>query len=439
MYSPKQFLLLECDSVRSVLQETLRYEYGAEGSRQFFEECEIRLDFIKNEISNTDDQNHTSLETNAGLLNALSDLISRIERSSIGEYSWPFVDELKKIADVVCTENTLTSPHTPPKIHVFSDGGLDKYAINVEPKRPSGSTRRILTIVFPRSLKHYVLLHPVLGHELGHAIWRGSEHEKKLREIIFKNLILTNQRFKDPGTAAAWMYSSQAPIEIQETLAQLSNNGVVQGNFFNGVASLVAWIEEITCDLIGLATFGPSFVAALCQLLYCQVSSGVGFSKAHPPVGCRVNLMLSAIRLLGYDQIKVADQNIQKSITDFWTQLDTQKKNDSWYDIFSDQELLQTLTEIRNFLGSYAPACYNCPDSIQFEKLLKQLSNQIPPLDFSIGDKGEPICTDVDFRHILYAGWIASRSDNSLSFPNINRLCEHAIMQLGAIRTFMRP
>lgn len=137
MHSPKDFLLLECDGVKRVLHETLRYDYGGDGSRDFFEECEIRLDFIRNEIEQTDVSDHLALQNGGALLIELSDLISRIERSSLDEYSWPFVEELKEIALAICTEATIKNPHTPPKVHVLSDGGLDKYAIYAEPKRPS--------------------------------------------------------------------------------------------------------------------------------------------------------------------------------------------------------------------------------------------------------------------------------------------------------------
>jgi hypothetical protein len=258
VHSPKAFLLLECDGVKRVLHETLRYDYGGDGSRDFFEECEIRLNFIREQIDQADPTNHVALQNGGQLLNELSDLIARIERSSIDEYSWPFVEELKGIALAICTEATLKDPHSPPKVHVLSDGGLDKYMIYAEQKRPSAGQRRILTIIFPRSLKHFVLLHPVLGHELGHAIWRGSEHEKTIHSIVQNNL-LTNQKFVNTGTLAAWLYDANAPDEIKENLKIVSNRGINQANFFGEFANAGAWVEEIACDLIGLATFGPSF------------------------------------------------------------------------------------------------------------------------------------------------------------------------------------
>ena len=90
--SAKEFLIQECENLKSVLEETLRYKYGPGGSREFFEECEIRRDFIAQEIKNTNENDFSVLQEQGQLLNELSALISRIERSSIGEYSWPFSD-----------------------------------------------------------------------------------------------------------------------------------------------------------------------------------------------------------------------------------------------------------------------------------------------------------------------------------------------------------
>lgn len=433
MRSPKQFLLLECESVKSVLQETLRHEYGADGSRQFFEECEVRLEFIRQEINGLNDADHLGLESNAALLNELSNLIARIDRSSIGEYSWPFVEDLKRIADAICTENTLTNPKTPPKVHVLSDGGLDKYAIYPEQKRPSGGRRRILTIVFPRSLKHFVLLHPILGHELGHAIWRGSEHEGAVKTIVQRNLRDNNAIFKTEADATAWLYSPNAPKEVRDVLDRYKASGVNQGNFFKW-ASLHAWIEEITCDLIGIVTFGPSFVAAHCQLLYSLVSSGAGFGKSHPPVSCRTNMILAASRLLGYDQLQLGDKELNEDIQRFWAEITAQKRADPWFEMFTDGELLGALTDIKNLFHPFAPAEYEAPTPDLMQRLLAQVNRQIPPLDFCIEPDGKPVCRDMDFRHILYAGWIASRRPNAVPFLYMNRLCEHAIMQLGAIK-----
>jgi hypothetical protein len=428
----KEFLLLECESVRSVLQETLRFEYGAGGSRDFFDECEIRLSFIKQELQNTADTDHKRLQHNALLINALSDLIARIERSSIGEYSWPFVDEVKRIAAVICTENTLASPVTPPTVHVLSGGGLDKYQINVEQKKPFGGKRRILTIVFPRSLKHFVLLHPVLGHELGHAI-RGSQFEALLDKIIREKLLQGSAKFKDPATTEAWLYDQNAPADFKALLPVLAGNA---SQFFGYYADWQSWVDEITCDLIGLVTFGPSFAAALCQLLYSLAPSGNEYSPYHPPVACRVNLILNAMRLLGYDQIAVTNPEHLAATQSFWRKLESHRKQEPWYELFTDQQLQDTLNDLRTWLSNHPPAKYDAPNPATLDKLLDMLAKQIPPIGFEVDAEGKPTCVDVDFRHILYAGWIASHERANNEFVRINRLCEHAIMQQRAILLF---
>jgi hypothetical protein len=428
----KEFLLLECESVRSVLQETLRFEYGGGGSRDFFDECEIRLSFIKQELQNTADADHKRLQHNAILINDLSDLIARIERSSVGEYSWPFVDEVKRIAAVICTENTLASPATPPTVHVLSGGGLDKYQINVEQKKPFGGKRRILTIVFPRSLKHFVLLHPVLGHELGHAI-RGSQFEALLDKIVREKLLQGSAKFQDPGTTEAWLYDQSSPADLKVLLPVLAGNFT---QFFGYYADWQSWVDEITCDLIGLVTFGPSFAAALCQLLYSLAPSGNEYSPYHPPAACRVNLILSAMRLLGYDQIAVTKAEHLAATQNFWDKLASHRKQEPWYELFTDQQLKDTLDALQAWLMNHSPARYEAPDPATMEKLLHMLENQVPPIGFEVNAEGLPVCVDVDFRHILYAGWVASRDGANHDFVRINRLCEHAIMQQRAISVF---
>ena len=348
------------------------------------------------------------------------------------EYSWPFVDEVKLIAGAICTENTLANRQSPPTVHVLSDGGLDKYAIHVEQKRPFGGNRRILTIAFPRSLKHFVLLHPVLGHELGHAI-QGSQYEVTLERIIQTNLLQNSAKFRDSAATAAWLFSASAPADFQATL-KISD--ATQLNFFAIKADWASWKEEIVCDLIGLVTFGPSFVAALCQLLYSLVPSGNGYSPYHPPVASRTNMMLSAMRILGFDQIAVADSKHIAATNDFWKSLEKYRKTDPWFDLFTNQELKATLDQLRIWLGAHPPSCYDSPEPVMFAKLLSQLANKNPPIGFELNVDGVPSCSNIDFRHILYAGWVASEGSLNTSFAQTNRLCEHAIMQQKAISLF---
>ena len=53
-----------------------------------------------------------------------------------------------------------------------------------------------------------------------------------------------------------------------------------------------------------------------------------------------------------------------------------------------------------------------------------------------MGKDGKPVCDTVDFRHTLYAGWIATQHPNQMPFLTINRLCEHGIMQQRGLDVF---
>lgn len=435
--SAKAFLLQECTNVKGLLAQTLRYEYGVDGSRDFFEECSTRLEFIAGELAGTSDTDLVALTNCGRQLNELASLICRIERSSLGEYSWPFVEELKKIATAICTEATLLGGNTPPKVYVFADGGLDTYAIYPETKRPSASKRLILTIVFPKSLKHFVLLHPILGHEVGHAIWRCSKHQSVLDSQVISKLKDAAGLFASPAATASHLFSAAAPTEAKEFLRTLALHGVDQTNIFDW-ADWDAWIEEILCDLIGLTTFGPGFVAALCELLYGLVPSGVGFGTQHPPVAWRVNLILRGATLLGYDALPAAPHPLRQPLERFWHQLAAVRAQDPWFDIFTQGQLQGALTAIQSLLAQYQPSPYPMPAFGTVQDLLNKLMNQVPPVGFSIDSTGVPVCNAVDFRHIIYAGWIASRQDSPMEFDLVNRLCQHAIMQQGAIDMTLR-
>lgn len=432
--SAKAFLAQECVNLQAVLEETLRFKYGLEGSEEFFEECQSRLRFIASEIAGANDSDFDSLQGACSLLAGLSDLVSRIERSSIGEYSWPFVEELKQIAIAMCTEATAANPNTPPQVHVLCAGGLDAYAIQPEVRRPSGSAKRIHTIVLPRTLKHFVLLHSILGHEVGHAMLRCSKHQQALIDI-FQRELFANTVFADPLATAKWIYSPTAPNRVKSSLGapQLAARGVNQGKFFPTIASWPAWIEEVMCDFIGLLTFGPSFVAAECNLLYAADPSASGLGPRHPPVGCRANYLLSAAVLSGDAFTAFDSEALELSAEAFWSKLSTRKQPDPWFNVFPDNQIRKTVEALSALLSPLVPALYPKPTEDDLGLLLDQVTMLIPPVGFQVGRLHTMCWHKIDFRHVLYAGWIASATRPDIPFMVLNRLCEHGIMQQRAI------
>lgn len=426
--TPQAFLLQECENVAALLEQTLRHEYGLDGSQDFYDECNTRLKFIEKQISSNTDP-HTLGQLGIEL-NDLSKLICRIERSSLGEYSWPFVDELKKMADAICIENTASGK--PSKIYVLADGGLDAYRIHPEPKRPSHRNRLLLTIVFPKTLKHFVLLHSILGHELGHAIWRCSKHEHRIKNDVLSKFVGLPGVFADRDTTLNHIFSSSAPQKTKDFLQLMATNGIDKGNFFNW-ANWDSWIEEILCDLVGLVSFGPSFVAAQCNLLPGINPNTYGFGPNHPSSAWRINLILRGASLLGFDTLPSENHPAREKIHRFWEKMHLSAIANSWCNVLTDAQLKDALDGLSLLLKQNSPSGYEHPDADVVWKLVNSLERGIPPVGFELTAEGTPVCKNRDFREILYAGWIVAVQQDELSFEKINRLCEHAIMQQSAI------
>jgi hypothetical protein len=426
--TPQEFLLQECKNVALLLDHALRYEYGLDGSYDFYNECDTRLRSIHKQISASKDP---AWLTELGReLNELSKLICRIERSSLGEYSWPFVEELKEMADAICIENSAAGK--PSKIYVLADGGLDAYGIFPEVKKPSYSNRLLLTIVFPKSLKHFVLLHSILGHELGHAIWNCSKNRSALERDVRSKFVGVAGVFGDEDATRERIFANSAPLEAQEVLRTLATHGIDKSNFFLW-AKWESWIEEIMCDLVGLVAFGPSFVAAQCNLLPSINPNVYVFGDYHPPPAWRINLILRGATYLGFDSLPAESDPGHVKLKTFWETMHSSRAASAWCDVLSDDQLFAALDGISNLLMLHSPAGYKHSESQNVWKLTDSLERGVPPVNFELMEDGVAACARLDFRTILYAGWITSVQGNARPFETINRLCEHAMMQQRAI------
>ena len=175
---PFTFLSEECRSVRAALNETLRHDYGPTRSQDYFVECKKRLDEIQQAIDEDPGMDSATIANRMRSLGALGSRISLIERSHLGEFSWPFSEGIRQIAEGLFLEEQLDGNRFPPIVHVIAEG-MD-YQI-VDDVLPSIGNRRIVIVAFPRQLKHHVLLHSIFGHELGHTAFNSTGLVKSSR------------------------------------------------------------------------------------------------------------------------------------------------------------------------------------------------------------------------------------------------------------------
>jgi hypothetical protein len=284
--TPLEFLQEEFDNVELALGETLRYDYGPERSRPYYDECAARLARIKKEIPRISANDFQTIRDRLDELSSLARWISLIERSHLGEFSWPFAEELRDIATALLTERNLKSTPASPIIHIIAEG--EGYQIEYERpvSSPSGG-RRFAVVAFPRPLKHHVLLHTIFGHELGHTALHttGAGGAGRILQVEVMSALQTSGPMASAGNTTAWLNNPNAPPEVRTELAGYATM-VGQAYLFDDYYRK-QWLDELICDLFGLLLFGPGFAAAHQALLKPTHPSPYRFNlfePTHPPI-----------------------------------------------------------------------------------------------------------------------------------------------------------
>src|SRR5690348_8649145 len=116
--SPLDFLFEEFGNVQRALDETLRHEYGPEPINRYYKECRTRLAEIKHLIPG-DAADLQTIQEILSQLASLANWICLIERSHLGEFSWPFADALRTIASKLLTESIIDT-EVEPIVHIIA-------------------------------------------------------------------------------------------------------------------------------------------------------------------------------------------------------------------------------------------------------------------------------------------------------------------------------
>src|ERR1700677_1983636 len=244
----KEFLKEECRNVLHLLNDTLRHAYSVADGKNFYFEFHTRVAALTRQIDAAAQDDMVTLGLLSERVSGLSELITRIERSHIGEFSWPFAECLRSLAIDLCRREGLPSPDYDPLFFISAEGGLLAYSISFEPVGNTAldAKKQIFNIVFPRSLKHNVLLHPILGHEIGHAAYSvPGDISSRLDSEVLERLLAVGP-MRDVASLKQWLIDCHQ-VQISDDSAQ-----EIYGN----------WMEEYLCDLFGLLLMGPSFVSA---------------------------------------------------------------------------------------------------------------------------------------------------------------------------------
>jgi hypothetical protein len=411
MLPPKAFLEQQFQLLEDGINEALRFEYGPAESGKFFEECKSRLGTLRATASLLPAS--PSAQTLGVLvveLSSLAALISRIQHSSLGEFPWAFAEELRTLAKKICTLHGAGDP----LFFFSSEGELESHGVHDEQEKVSYFHTAIFNIVFPKSLKYNVLVHPVLAHEVGHAYLSApavGDFERSVQAALFAQGPLASTRsFK--RWLARW-YPEAKPRRL--------------------IPILEAWREEVACDLIGLVLMGPCFVPAFVSLIGALHPSGVDIGEDHPPPKCRFHTQHIALEELGWigpgrtPAMRPAENRI-------WRHISEQSRGGLSRSLVPARNIR---TAVRLLAKQFDRAIFRTEYLEQLDDLVLQTLNYVPPVGQQDLSRDIPAAF-VDFRAIIYAGWVAweeARSTGSPSFDQVNRLCELAILQQRGVAT----
>jgi hypothetical protein len=434
--TPYEYLEQQATNVEQALSETLRYEYGPKRTLDYYQECSERLDRIKFAITATSKIDYLAIQARLDELTSLSVWISLIERSRLGEFSWPFAEALRKMAEELLADTGLSGVKMEPIVHVVADG--EGYFIHYETTSPSGK-HKFAFIAFPRPLKHHVLLHSLFGHELGHT----ALHTVTAGNILQNEVLTALQAdgpLQNPSEVTAWLSSAAAPIQVKDELNRYLKG---TGRAFVFIEPFrLQWLDEFICDLFGLLLFGPGFAAAH-QAYLRPLSSNpyeIGLlDSSHPPYAVRHRVLVRAMQLLGWHNPISTKQPCQDAEDALLTYIlaDTY---DPWSTVLTDKQLTDAIAGIEKVFAAYPNLGYVKPDSDTVIDLVSQLSMRLPPIIARLSNRGVPDLRAIDISQMLYAGWIYTigfdklgLEGEPLTFLQTNMLCDRALLQQGAI------
>jgi hypothetical protein len=384
-----------------------------------YEECLARLSLIESELHTVEESDGDEIQELWVQLSNLADLIGQVERSHIEEFSWPFARALQTLAVSVCGSNDAGSSSDSPLFFISADDDLASYAINTEQGYPGLRYLPLFNIIFPRSLKHFDLLHPILGHEVAHAAFAIPQIGDRIATDVLGPLVVGSP-LSDRGQFEKWLENINQELE-----PDLIDSALLQ------------WPEELYCDLFGLLMMGPSYIGATCTL--SQPFDVKSVSESHPPSLTRYMMLEIAITQLGWrpdsKKKRTELERLRSSYFDAFSLL--LRGAPMGFQLVRPSSIKLALRKLQEFLAPLGNALFQMPAVETLEAMVSRLQLARPPVESSVSSRLAIQNEDADFRAILFAGWLASHSKLTRvpepKFLNLNLLCDRGILQQSAV------
>lgn len=141
----------------------------------------------------------------------------------------------------------------------------NKKTVSEKCETENESNKKLFVIAFPSIERKNILLHCLLGHELGHVLFSTKE---LLNIDLFSNTAITEIRKKIP----------EDNLKNGEKLSKRKTKKIQKSINYMYLKLWMSGFEEIVSDLIGTLLFGPSFLFAQLESIFQN-----GFLLDDPP------------------------------------------------------------------------------------------------------------------------------------------------------------
>jgi hypothetical protein len=152
---------------------------------------------------------------------------------------------------------------------------------------PKKALSEFVFVGLPATESENALLVPIAGHELGHAVWRRNEFGSRFRRDIHIKIIEIVRENWNKYKIIFGKKTNQSNFDRDiislDVITKINNNSMRQ-------------LEEVFCDIIGLAIFGVSYTYAFSYVL--GPDSKTRIAPIYPPNLKRAKYIIEAAEIL---------------------------------------------------------------------------------------------------------------------------------------------
>jgi hypothetical protein len=394
------------DRAHAVEEEAARVEnkvYVSPGSqcvltfvRDAASRISIRLEkerLVANSGLLTPSQLETRLHRIAKLLPLLHQLLGFVDGSDIHRSPGQLVPTLRRYTQSILPTSEIVVSSKPELNYSIHDiaGPLRELFAGTSLEESCRLLPELLFMLnIPSAESGQVLIHGVLAHELGHALYNRKEIAKDLLPKIRINEELVR-------SLAKAMFDNQQKQGNPTPELRLRNQVTHEIT-----ARVHGWVKELSSDAIGIRLFGPALFFAEAHLLISLRPIDKG-TATHPPSRLRIRLMMRMLKqLYEVDKWHGELQGFSKA----WDEVSAE--HIPWansYDQVALEAINDTALDLISEASAIATSSVQCYSSARFVQDVSDMGplflSCIPPGDAGADGPGARTA----MASIINAGW----------------------------------